>query len=74
VLVAAPESIAGTRLYRETASDDDAAIRTYGVRILSILEAPWPLAKGSRNELEPRVLTIADDAAALSMTRPLMEA
>jgi hypothetical protein len=63
--VAAPESIAGTRLYRETAADDDAAIRTYGARILSILEAPWPLAKGSRNELEPRVLTIADDAAAL---------
>lgn len=65
VLVAAPESIAGTRLYRETASDDDAAIRAYGARILSILEAPWPLAERSRNELEPRLLTITDDAAAL---------
>jgi hypothetical protein len=64
VLVAAPESIAGTRLYRETAPDDDAAIRAYGARILSILEAPWPLAEGSRNELKPRVLTISDDAAA----------
>jgi hypothetical protein len=65
VLVAAPQSIAGTRLYRETAADDDAAIHAYGARILSILEAPWPLAKGSRNELEPRVLTITEDAAAL---------
>jgi hypothetical protein len=63
--VAAPQSIAGTRLYRETAADDDAAIHAYGARILSILEAPWPLAKGSRNELEPRVLTITEDAAAL---------
>ena len=37
VLVAAPDSIAGTRLYRETASEDDAAIRAYGARILSVL-------------------------------------
>jgi hypothetical protein len=64
VLVAAPESIAGTRLYRETAPEDNAAIRAYGARILSILEEPWPLAEGSRNELKPRVLTISDDAAA----------
>ena len=63
VLVAAPESIAGTRFYRDTAPEDDAAIRSYGARILSILEAPWPLAEGRRNELEPRALTIADDAA-----------
>lgn len=63
VLVAAPESIAGTRFYRDTVPEDDAAIRSYGARILSILEAPWPLAEGCRNELEPRVLTIADDAA-----------
>ena len=65
VLVVAPESIAGTRLYRDTASADAAAICAYGARILSILEAPWPLAEGSRNEREPRVLTITGDAAAL---------
>lgn len=63
VLVAAPESIAGTRFYRDTAPEDDAAIRSYGARILSILEAPWPLIEGRRNELEPRVLSIAADAA-----------
>ncbi|MCO5132448.1 MAG: DUF3987 domain-containing protein [Xanthobacteraceae bacterium] len=63
VLVAAPESIAGTRFYRDTAPEDDAAIRSYGARILSILEAPWPLIDGRRNELEPRVLTITADAA-----------
>lgn len=63
VLVAAPESIAGTRFYRETAPDDDSAIKAYGARILSILQSPWPMTQGSRIELEPRVLSITDEAA-----------
>ena len=62
VLVAAPESIAGTRFYRDPLPEDDAAIRAYGARILSILEAPWPLAEGRRNELEPRVLRMTEEA------------
>lgn len=62
VLVAAPESIAGTRFYRDVEPEDNDAIHSYGARILSILEAPWPLAEGSRNELEPRVLTITEAA------------
>src|SRR5215207_7470663 len=41
VLVAAPESIAGTRLYKDPTTEDEAAIRAYGARILSLLEAPW---------------------------------
>jgi hypothetical protein len=64
VLVAAPESIAGTRFYRDPLPKDETAIRAYGARILSILEAPWPLAEGRRNELEPRVLLITAEAAA----------
>ncbi len=64
VLVAAPESIAGSRLWRDAVPADDAAIRAYGARILSILEAPWPLAEGKMNELEPRALRITEDAAA----------
>src|SRR5215210_6717282 len=36
LLVAAPDSIAGTRLFRETAPDDEAAIKAYGARILSV--------------------------------------
>jgi len=64
VLVAAPDSIAGTRLYRDTAPHDDAAIKAYGARLLSILEARWPLAAGQRNELDPRVLTITTEASA----------
>lgn len=64
MLVAAPESLAGSRLYRDTAPEDDEAIRTYGARLLSILEAHWPLAEAIQNELECRVLEIAPDAAA----------
>ena len=62
VLVAAPDSIARTRLYRETDADDDAAIRAFGARILEILEKPWPLAERTLNELAPPQLKIASDA------------
>jgi hypothetical protein len=68
VLVAAPDSIAGTRLYRDASPEDDAAIRAYGKRILEILEKPWPLADGRRSELAPRALTIADDATSIWRT------
>ena len=64
VLVAAPPSLAGTRFHRELDRADDAAIRAYGARILSLLEQPLPLAERSRNELLPRVLPIEPDAAA----------
>ncbi len=65
VLVAAPDSIAGTRHYREPSAQDDAAIKAYGHRILSLLEAQWPLSEGSRNELEPRALTMSGEATGL---------
>jgi hypothetical protein len=62
ILVAAPDSIAGTRLYRAPLAEDDAAIRAYGARILELLEMPWPLVADQRNELIPPKLTIAADA------------
>ena len=62
VLVAAPPSVAGSRLYRETRAEDDAAIRAYGARLLRILELPLPLAEGCLNELEPRVLHLSAEA------------
>jgi hypothetical protein len=64
VLVAAPDSIAGTRLYRDPHPHDDAAINAYGARILSILEAPAPMADGEINELAPRELPMSEDATA----------
>jgi hypothetical protein len=65
VLVAAPESIAGTRFYRDPEPSDEAAIAAYGARILSILEAPAPIANGAANELAPRALPLSRDAAEL---------
>ena len=64
MLVAAPDSLAGTRLYRDTEPADEAAIKAYGARMLSLLEAPWPLAKGKANELDPRPLSMSADCAA----------
>src|SRR5450759_3225233 len=64
ILVAQPETIAGTRVYRNTEAADENTIRAYGARILSILEAPWPLAEGERNELDPPALTL--DAGAFT--------
>lgn len=64
VLIAAPDSIAGTRLYRDPTPEDEAAIQAYGARLLSLLEAPWPIAQGTRNELEPRALPMSTEAKA----------
>lgn len=52
ILIAFPDSLAGTRLYRESDLSDDLTIKAYGARILSILERPWPMVDGKRNELE----------------------
>jgi hypothetical protein len=64
LLVAAPESIVGTRFYRDVMPEDDEAIRRYGARLLEILEARWPVAENKANELEPRTLTMSDRAVA----------
>lgn len=64
ILVAAPASASGTRLWREPKPESDAAIKRYGARLLSILETPFPLAEGRANELRPRVLPLAPKARA----------
>ena len=64
ILVAAPESLAGTRLHRAVDPADDAAIRSYSARMLALLETTPSLAPGTRNELTPPALTIDDDAVA----------
>jgi hypothetical protein len=62
ILVTAPESLAGTRMWREPSEDSDRAIRRYGARILDILERPLPLVDGKTNELAPRCLPLTADA------------
>ncbi|MEI8153559.1 MAG: YfjI family protein [Hyphomicrobiales bacterium] len=61
-LVTAPESNAGSRLWRDPATNSDTAIKRYGARILDILERPLPLVEGRTNELSPRALSLTPDA------------
>jgi hypothetical protein len=63
LLVSAPASTAGTRFQREPDPASSAALSRYHARIMSILEHQPTMALDSRNELEPRVLCFAPDAA-----------
>jgi hypothetical protein len=51
VLASHPDSLAGLRLWREPQPESEAKLNRYGARLLSILEAPLPLAPGKQNEL-----------------------
>jgi hypothetical protein len=61
-LISAPESIAGTRLWRDPAPESDISIKTYGAGLLTLLEDPPPLAPGKVNELTPRALVLSQAA------------
>lgn len=50
---------------QEKYPDDEVAIRAFGARILSLLEAPWPLAVGKTNELDPPALILNAEAQVL---------
>jgi hypothetical protein len=62
MLVAAPASLAGTRMARTVDEHDEAAIRRYTGVILSLLRRTWPLVDGKDNELRPRVLPFSQEA------------
>ena len=62
ILATAPDSTAGTRFWREPKPASEAALRHYDARLLTILEAPPPLAPGTINELRPRRLRLAPAA------------
>ena len=59
LLVSAPLTAAGTRLWREPPSGADAAVRRFGDHLLAILETPLPLAPKKPNELVPPALTLS---------------
>jgi Protein of unknown function (DUF3987) len=62
ILIASPPTMAGTRFYKSADEHDSSSIRAYSRVIGRLLEMPWPLADGKRNELLPRVLRISSDA------------
>lgn len=59
MLVTAPDSIAGTRLWQEPKPESATDLARYEARLLSIFEMPPPLALGKQNELEPRTLPLS---------------
>lgn len=61
-LLAWPESTAGTRRYVEADLSADPALARYWKRMHDLLSAPPMLRLGTRNELEPRALSLAPDA------------
>jgi hypothetical protein len=62
VLVAAPDSIAGARLYRDPSPEDDLAISRYTATMLRLLEINWPCEADRSNELSPRQLRLGVQA------------
>lgn len=63
VLLAAPTSIAGHRMYRKASLEDEHAIAAYGERVLGLLEQP-PRCLGLANELDPVPLALNAQAEA----------
>ena len=61
LLVAAPESLAGEREWRDPA-DIDAAMRRYIAVILDLLERPAPADNAAGNDLTPRALELSAEA------------
>lgn len=64
-LVAWPASTVGGRMYRDGDLSRDPDLGRYWSRMRDLLTDPPTLREGSRNELEPRPLTLAADAKAL---------
>jgi hypothetical protein len=62
LLISAPLTAAGTRLWRDPPPEADSAIRRYGGRLLTILETPLPLTTGKANELQPPLMMLSPAA------------
>ena len=62
MLVASPDSIMGTRFYRDRNGSDVDAIRAFEDRVESMLAAPPPVKQATRNELVPCALPMSADA------------
>lgn len=62
VLLAAPHSLAGSRLYKTASYEDEAAISAYGKRVLALLEKTPQCLPGGPNELDPVTLAMSADA------------
>lgn len=62
VLVVAPASTAGTRLFAEPPDAARQQLQLYDAKLAAMLKAPLPLRDGTRNELRPRRMILSDEA------------
>jgi hypothetical protein len=62
LLVAAPESLAGKRVWREPSKDLDPPMERYIATILGLLERPVVAANAAANELTPRTIELSAEA------------
>lgn len=62
ILPAAPNSIAGTRLYREPSPESREHLNCYSEHLLKILHKPARVTGKSKNELTPRSIALSDEA------------
>ncbi|TKW61098.1 MAG: DUF3987 domain-containing protein [Blastochloris viridis] len=60
-LLACPTSLAGTRMYRAADPSSLLALEEYHALITKLMEAPFVMKEGQRNELEPRPLQVPKD-------------
>lgn len=58
-LVCAPRSAAGTRIWREPSLQSEPTLSRYRQQVLEILGLPAPLIADTRNELNPRRLSLS---------------
>lgn len=65
MLIAAPDSTAGSRLWSDPPPDAEANIKSYCMRLQEILGHPLPVTIEKPNELEPPVLQLSQDARSL---------
>jgi hypothetical protein len=63
-LVVEPESVVGTRFWKETDPADTAALSEFTAHILTLLRKPLPLKAGTQNELAPKLLKLSSEARA----------
>ncbi len=61
-LITEPPSAIGTRLRIGHAATSSTALTLFSGRVGQLLRRPLPLRDGSRNELEPPLLSLSDDA------------
>lgn len=64
ILISAPAARSGTRFHKEPKPSSRPLVQRYGARLLEILEKPWNVRPGTRQELEPQTLVFTPEAKA----------